>query len=444
VLTMQNSASAELRLPGVECVTLFVGRPVAKFDLDVLVGEAFDEHGEPAGVRGGLSAAADLFDRESVELFATRFVRVLAALADEPTRRLSSARVLDEAERRQVVDAWNDTTAARPGSMLPAMIEAQVDRTPAAPAVVSDGVSLSYQELDTRANQLAHYLRAVGVGPESVVALCLPRGADMITAILAVWKAGGAYLPIDPAQPADRISYLLGDSRAAVVLGTTDVLDELPVGRMRTIELDNAAELLAAQPAERPRHEPLPDQLAYVIYTSGSTGRPKGVAVTHGSLANYVSSVPARLGFDAGRYALLQAQATDLGNTTVFASLVLGGELHIPDADTSMDADAMSVYVAEHDIDHVKGVPSHLMALSTVVPRKSLVLGGEAAPAAWVRELVGRCKVFNHYGPTEGPGCGRRALHRRRRGGPWLPPQARADRGAVRGLPVRRPDVPHR
>ncbi|EWM10362.1 LOW QUALITY PROTEIN: dimodular non-ribosomal peptide synthetase, partial [Kutzneria sp. 744] len=186
VLTMQNSASAELRLPGVDSETVFVGRPVAKFDLDVLIGEVFDERGEPAGVRGGLSASADLFDRESVELFATRLLRMLAALADEPTRRLSSVPVLEDAERRQVLGTWNDTASAGPDSMVPAMIEAQVDRTPTAPVVVSGGVSVTYQELDAQANRLAHHLRAVGVGPESVVALCLPRGADMITAILAV------------------------------------------------------------------------------------------------------------------------------------------------------------------------------------------------------------------------------------------------------------------
>src|SRR3954471_3166669 len=153
---------------------------------------------------------------------------------------------------------------------------------------------------------------------------------------------------------------MLTDSRVSLLLGTPDVLDELPNGRLLTIDVHNEA-LLATFPSTAPVTPVEPGNTAYVIYTSGSTGQPKGVAVTHGSLANYVSSVPGRLGFGDGRYALLQAQGTDLGNTTVFASLVLGGELHILDADAVTDPIAVANYLADHEIDYVKGVPSHLM-----------------------------------------------------------------------------------
>jgi amino acid adenylation domain-containing protein len=251
---------------------------------------------------------------------------------------------------------------------------------------------------------LAGYLRSVGVGAESVVALCLGRGVEMITAMLAVWQAGGAYLPIDPELPAERIAFMLTDSQAALVVGTGDVLDELLVSRIRTIDLDDPM-VGAGQPDTPCDTETHAGQLAYVIYTSGSTGRPKGVGVTHGGVANYVSSVPGRVGFVGGRYALLQAQATDLGNTVVFASLTTGGELHILDADSAVDPEAFREYVAEHHIDHVKAVPSHWAALSatgSAMPAGSLVLGGEAARPELIRELAGQdCALFNHYGPTE-------------------------------------------
>ncbi|NEE09684.1 AMP-binding protein, partial [Streptomyces sp. SID7499] len=194
-----------------------------------------------------------------------------------------------------------------------------------------------------------------------------------------------------------------------LVLTTEEILEDLPVGAARLVAVDDTfTEVqLAAAPVTAPEVSVCADGLAYVIYTSGSTGRPKGVAVTHGGVANYVASVPGRVGFGepGARYALLQAQATDLGNTVVFASLVSGGELHVLDEAAVTDPQAVAAYLSEHAIDHLKAVPSHLAALGTeCVPAKSLVLGGEAASPEWVRELVeaaGECAVFNHYGPTE-------------------------------------------
>ncbi|MET7767043.1 amino acid adenylation domain-containing protein, partial [Streptomyces sp. NPDC005393] len=244
--------------------------------------------------------------------------------------------------------------------------------------------------------------------------LCLPRGVETIAAILAVWKAGAGYLPIDPEQPAERVAFMLTDSGAVTLLSTGAVLDELSVDGPAPLALDapEVAAAIDAHAATAPRADPSPDALAYVIYTSGSTGTPKGVAVTHRSLTNYVASVPGRVGLGnpGDRYALLQAQVTDLGNTVLFASLTTGGQLHILDVDATTDPAAVTGYLSEHAIDHVKAVPSHLAALAvadgaaSVLPAKSLVLGGEAASPAWVRELLaesGPRGVFNHYGPTE-------------------------------------------
>ncbi|MDH6553836.1 amino acid adenylation domain-containing protein [Streptomyces sp. SAI-117] len=392
-----------------------VGSPTAaaKFDLELLVREIRDERGRPAGIRGAVNAAADLFDQPSVDSLAARWVRAVEQLAATPDESVHAVELLTDAELRRVLDDWNDTAVERPDTSVVALFEEQVRRTPGAVAVVSGEVGLSYEELDVRANRLAHYLRGQGVGPESVVAVAMDRGIDMIATLLGVWKAGAAYLPVDAALPVERIAFMLADSRAVLLLGMEDVVGDLPAGRVRVVALDDpltAMQLAAAEP-EAPGAEVCADALAYVIYTSGSTGRPKGVAVTQRGLANYVSSVPGRLGWGAPgeRYGLLQAQVTDLGNTVVFTALTTGGELHILDADAVVDAGAVARYVAEHRIDHVKAVPSHLAALSSVagigpvLPRKSLVLGGEAASPEWVREVVGTgvCAVFNHYGPTE-------------------------------------------
>ncbi|MFJ7338585.1 amino acid adenylation domain-containing protein, partial [Streptomyces sp. NPDC101116] len=410
VLTMNDIADGLMELPGLRAEMMSTARPAAKFDLDVMAGEAFDDTGAPAGIRGALTAAVDLFDEGAAQRIADRFVRALEELVTAPETRLGQVGVLSPAERAQVLTGWNDTTTEPAGELLPELFAAQAARTADATAVVSSGGSMSYAELDGRANRLAHYLRAQGVGTDSVVGLCLPRGVETVTGMLAVWKAGAAYLPIDPGQPAERIAFMLGDSRAVLTLTTEEILEELPAGRHRLVAVDGV--MVAAQLTSAPHTAPDVDlwaqQVAYVMYTSGSTGRPKGVAVTHGALANYVTSVPARVGFAApgGRYAVLQAQATDLGNTVVFASLTTGGELHVLDAETVTDPIAVAAYLAEHRIDFLKAVPSHVAALGPdgALPARALVLGGEAATPALVGELLataGDRAVFNHYGPTE-------------------------------------------
>ncbi|WP_318212295.1 non-ribosomal peptide synthase/polyketide synthase [Streptomyces sp. SJL17-1] len=416
VLTKQNTVESGLDAAGAAVAWtggMSTGNRAVKFDLDVMVGETFDTTGAPAGLGGSVTVATDLFDPQWAGRIADAWTTLLEALPQDPGRRLSDVGILPEEERRQVLTVWNDTSTDGRPALVHERFEARAGAAPETPAIVANGTSVSYAELDARANRIAHYLIGQGIGPESVVGLCLPRGVDVIAAILGVWKAGAGYLPIDPAQPTDRIAYMLRDSRAALALTTEEILDELPAGRSRLVAIDDTfVEMqLAAAPAQSPERSVDSQSLAYVIYTSGSTGRPKGVAVTHGGLANYTASVPDRLGFagEGARYALLQAQATDLGNTVVFASLTTGGELHILEESAVTDPKVVSAYLTEHRIDHFKAVPSHLAALSAagmegVLPARSLVLGGEAASTPWLRELLaaaGERSVHNHYGPTE-------------------------------------------
>ncbi|MET7714557.1 non-ribosomal peptide synthase/polyketide synthase [Streptomyces sp. NPDC005407] len=419
VLTMQTTGDAALDLPGVRtgggnAQPSAEAEASVKFDVWVALGEVRDAEGAPTGLRGGMTVAADLFDRPAADRFARWFTRVLEAVAAAPDVAVHEIDVLDAEERDRLLVQWNDTAAAVAGSLVVESFERQVQAAPDAVAIVADGAGLTYGELDASADRLACYLRDLGVGRESVVGLCLPRGAQMITAVLAVWKAGAAYLPVDGELPAERVAYMLADSRAQLLVGTQEALDNLPVGRVRMVAVDDpmTAAVLDGYGDASPGAVVDAAGLAYVIYTSGSSGVPKGVAVTHGSLANYVASVSVRLGWDepGARYGLLQAQVTDLGNTVVFCSLATGGQLHVLGAEAVTDPDAVARYVAEERIDHVKVVPSHLAALTAAVgvepllPAGSLVLGGEAASAEWTAELVaaaGERRVFNHYGPTE-------------------------------------------
>ncbi len=412
MLTVQNTGRATLELAGLQArggasVGATTGA-AARFDIDVSLQETFGDQGRPGGLQGTVTAAADLFDPQTVDRLVGWFTRVLELVTREPEVPLHAVDILDPDERTLVLDRWNDTATARTDATVVQLFRDRASTDPTATALVADRAELSYRELDSASDRLSWYLRAAGVGPESLVALCLPGGVQMITAILAVWKAGAAYLPVDGRLPAERIAFLLADSAAQLVLASRDhaeVLTGAPV-----VWLDDTLLLPDTAPGALPAVDPL--SLAYVIYTSGSTGVPKGVAVTHGSLTNYVASVTTRLGWTepGARYALLQPQVTDLGNTVVFASLVTGGQLHVLDPESVTDADAVAGYLAAHRIDALKVVPSHLAALAgaagmdRMLPAGSVVLGGEAAPAGWVADLVaaaGDRPVFNHYGPTE-------------------------------------------
>ncbi|MGW0910084.1 non-ribosomal peptide synthase/polyketide synthase, partial [Streptomyces sp. NPDC002853] len=417
MLTLQNNRRTTLDLPGLRTggagtVLDEAASAPGRYDFFVSIAEVLDEHGRPAGLRGGVTVTADLFDEPAAGRMAARFLRVLEAVSAAPDLPLHAVDILDGHERDLVLDGWNGTEGTAPESTVVDLFQRRAAAGPDAIAVVANGAEVSYGRLDAAANRLAHHLRSLGVGPETVVGLCLPRGLQMITAILAAWKAGAAYLPIDAQLPPDRIAFMLADSGARVLLTAAEaaVPVETPPG-VATVTLDDP-DLPAAYPEDAPPVTSHHAQLAYVIYTSGSTGVPKGVAVTHGGLAGYVASASGRLDWSepGARYALLQPQVTDLGNTVVFTSLVTGGQLHVLDEATVTDAEAVADYLVEQRIGFVKAVPSHLAALSSaagpeaVLPGSSLVLGGEAASAEWVGELLraaGNRQVHNHYGPTE-------------------------------------------
>ncbi|MBV9182729.1 MAG: AMP-binding protein, partial [Acidobacteria bacterium] len=368
-----------------------------------------------AGVRLELHYDGSRFSPSSVEAVAGYYQSLMAAAVAEPDRAVSRFPLLSENQRRQLLIDWNDTQAEYPRRQcLHQLFEDQAARTPERIAVCSGTQAYSYRELNERANQLAHYLRAHGVGPDHLVGLCLDRSADLIVAVLATMKAGGAYVPVNPDNPPARIKQQL-ESATVVIVESSRAGQNAIEGQQDHLQvaIDRHADW-KDQPKTNLAGNTDPETLAYVLYTSGSTGVPKGVAVRHRNLVNYTHFITQRLELakhPAGlHFATVSTLAADLGNTCVYPSLISGGTLHIVPYTVATDARDFAAYQAEHPIDVLKIVPSHLEALlageqaAKLLPRKYLIFGGETLTPKLLEKvelLSPSCEIFNHYGPTE-------------------------------------------
>ncbi|MGW7702379.1 non-ribosomal peptide synthetase, partial [Kitasatospora sp. NPDC054768] len=398
--------SAPLAAAGLDASAVSSAGTVAKFDLSVGLGESFDADGAPAGLECAIDFATDLFDRETVEAIAVRLGRLLAAVAARPELPIGRIELLSAEERAALPTAGAALPAELP--LVPAAFAAQAAHTPEAVALVCGEVRLTFAELNARANRLAHHLIGRGIGPESVVALALPRSAGSVIATLAVLKAGAAYLPLDADHPADRTARTLADAAPALVL-TDD-------GWPRPEALAGTPVLALAE-ATGPDTDPAPrasaGHAAYLIYTSGSTGRPKGVVVQHGSLAALLAvhragpiaaaeAVHGRL-----RVALTASLCFD-GSLESLLWMFAGHELHLIGDELRRDPAALVRYVRAEGIGAMDVTPSYaeqLLAeglLEGAAPAV-LVLGGEAVgQQLWtsLRAAPGTT-AYNLYGPTE-------------------------------------------
>ncbi len=362
--------------------------------------------------RGGrlhasLTYASELFEPATIARMAGHWLQLLQAMSEDADQPLDQLPLLDAHQTALLQQQATGPQAPAAPSALE-MFEAQVQRVPDALALTFAGQCLSYAELDARANALALQLVELGVGAQVCVGLAAGRSLEMVIGLLAVWKAGAAYVPLDPAFPAQRLAYMIEDSRVGVLLTQQALQASLPhIAGVTTLLLDPARPEMSAQGPQRPVHA---GELAYVIYTSGSTGTAKGVAVSHGALGNYLQGIFQTLPLQgASNMAVVSTLAADLGHTVLFGALCSGRSLHIIEQDVALDPQRFGAYMQGHGIDVLKIVPSHLEALlgadqpQQVLPARCLVLGGEACSPALIERLraLGRCDIINHYGPTE-------------------------------------------
>ncbi|MEU8271109.1 amino acid adenylation domain-containing protein [Sphaerisporangium sp. NPDC049002] len=400
---------------------------IARFDLALYLTETPD-----GGLWGNFTFNTSLFLPETVERMAGHFESLLRSVVAAPATRISE---IELPYGRALEFAGSPAPEPPEHDLLHRLVTAQAARTPTATAVVCGGTALTYAELDERSDRLARHLVGLGVGPDQRVAICLEQSAELAVAVVGVLKAGGAYVPLDPEHPGERLAYALADAGVRVAVTTTalrsrlprEVADPGPACELTAVALDTGV-LDGVEPGPVDTGVTGRD-LAYVIYTSGTTGRPKGVAVQHREVLLYLAGVRERFaagmrdaaaagsgadgvargtGFEpGGSFALLQSLAFDFGVTVFYLSLMTGGTLHLVPSRTA--APDLAACFAKARIDYLKITPSHLAALLAeaspreLLPRRLLILGGEASPWAWAKELaaLGGCAVVNHYGPTE-------------------------------------------
>ena len=354
---------------------------------------------------------ASRFSKQSISSLATLLITLLQEAVTRPGAQLQALSLLQPWQEEQALKHGRGPIVDFPARSLVDMFEQQVIVIPDEPAVTSNGITLTYRELNGRANALAHRLIASGVARNILVGLCTTRSVEMVIGLLAILKAGGAYVALDPQLPASRLHYQLSDTNVVYVVtqeslqhlfadyqGQTVFLDKEPVEQRENV---NAILKLS--------------DLAYVIYTSGSTGVPKGVLISHRNISNYIQALQQQCGWQAGwQFATVSTLAADLGNTVIFGSLISGGCLHILDYETATSVQRWSSYTQQYPLDVLKIVPSHLQALlsasegqvqaQALLPRKQLIVGGETLNGrllSRLAQLEATCDVINHYGPTE-------------------------------------------
>ncbi|MEU6796705.1 amino acid adenylation domain-containing protein [Nonomuraea wenchangensis] len=391
------SGVARPELPGLETSEIHLPELTTKFDLSWHV---VDE-GPGAPLRGGLAYRTDLFEPGT----AAKLTRWYTALLDGLLADLDApvgAVPLEPVTGPAVFGGPPPEPAA---GAVHHLIERWVDETPGAPAVVGADRALTYAELESAANRIAHWLLETGVGADEPVGVLLEPGADLACALFGIQKSGGGYLPMDPAYPAARIAAMLEAALVRAVVTVSEFAHLIGDGR-RVLALDRPPSL----PDTRPEVDVRPEHLHHVIFTSGSTGTPKAVAAEHGGVLNYLGGMLPRIGVPGGSFAVVSTPAADFGLTCVFGALTTGGTVHLVPRETAMDPAAFAGYLAEHRVDVVKCVPSHLELLASggdlaaVLPRELLILAGEACP--W--DLVERARaarpglrIQSHYGHTE-------------------------------------------
>ena len=409
LFTLHHASSSALDLRDLRAVEVIdVERHTAKFDLSFVIVES------EAGLRVSCEYATDLFDGATIDRLLEQYEILLEHVVTDPERHVRTVPLIRAAERELILEAAAAVAPNQPVGCLHKLFEQQVQRAPHATAVVHEGATLTYRQLDQRANQLAHRLRALGVTCEERVALCLEPSLEMIVAVLAVLKASGAYVPLDPDYPLDRKLFMLEDTQARVLLTTAPLAQHLPERSAVLVCLDADAGSLATEPVTAPDAPVGPENLAYIIYTSGSTGRPKGVEIEHANVARLFSATSAWFDFGPSDiWALLHSYAFDFSVWEIWGPLLHGGKLVVPPRVTVRSPAALARLLAFERVSVLNATPSlffstmdELLAIGENLALRTVIFGGEALrPAGLARWFArygpGGPRLVNMYGITE-------------------------------------------
>jgi amino acid adenylation domain-containing protein len=406
MFVLQNTPASELKLRGSTVSPVTIKRETTLSDLFLSLAER-DE-----GLHGTLSYRTDLFDSATIRSMIRRFEFLLHGIVADPDRPISTLPWLMETEKHQLLKEWNDTASDYPKeACVHQLFEVQAERTPNAIAIIFRDQKLTYRELNRRANQVAHYLRGLQVGPDTLVGICMERSLEMVVALLGILKAGGAYLPLDPQYPSQRMAFLLEDTQMSVLLTQQRLVTCLPEHGARVVCLDMEDEAIRTGSAENPVSGVMADSLAYVIYTSGSTGEPKGVMISHRGICNRLlwGQEAYRL-TDSDRVLHAFSLSFDFATWEIFTALVAGAQLIIAEPGGHQDSSYLVKLIRGSEITLAGFVPSMLKAIleeSEIQRRTSLkrvVCGGEALPVELQERFFCRLQdveLQNTYGPTE-------------------------------------------
>ena len=406
MFSLERPAVPDRAFAGLRLRPLDIENRTAKFDVSLTVVDADHE------LRASLQYSTDLFERETAARMLEHYVILVRSALDEPDRTVPALALMTPGERRRVVEDWNRTDRSfPPTASLQAMFEAQVQRTPSAAAVRFGHERVTYEELNQRANRLAHRLRAAGVGPDVVVGVFLERSVDMVAALLAVLKAGGAYLPLDPDYPADRLRFMLDESCAPAVLTQAALQDRLPPTRATVIGIDGATTAAAREPGGQPPAATGGSRLAYVIYTSGSTGRPKGAMISHEAIVNRLHWMQAAYGLTPADRVLQKTPFSfDVSVWEFFWPLAIGAELIVARPGGHRDSEYLARLIADAGVTVLHFVPS-MLDLFLQEPGleercrslRQVFCSGEALSPELQARFFARLHagLHNLYGPTE-------------------------------------------
>ncbi len=412
MLAFNNNPRGELAFAGAKATPQTARTAAARMDLTVHLGERYGGDGSPDGIVGSVAYRTDLFEPATVTALVERLLRVLRTVVADPAQCVTSLDVLSDGERRRLLEEWNDTATPVPSATVPELFRARAQAAPDATALISEGVSVSYGELNARADRLASLLAERGVGAEHIVAVALPRSPELVVALLAVLKAGAAYLPIDTGYPVERIRFMVGDARPTLVLTHTGTAGLWAEGTP-VVHLDDAAvqqQLAGFEPVD-PVTVPDPAHPAYVIYTSGSTGTPKGVAVPHSGVVNRLQWMQSEYGLGADDRVLQKTPAGfDVSVWEFFWPLLQGASLVLAKPEGQKDARYLAELVESEGVTTVHFVPSMLDAFlgepsaGRCASLRRVFCSGEVLPAHLVtrfHSVLPAVRLHNLYGPTE-------------------------------------------